>query len=331
MASNADNMTCPCVRIESHARWLPVSEIDDQDPTFRITTRTTVDDLKPSIDCIGLVHPPILKRNSKGVSVVSGFRRIAACRALGWERLPARVLASPLTMADAVRCAVADNSLQRPLNLVEISRCVNLLAGTVQNDHDLLTWATCLGLPASLEALKKIQPISRLPELVQRGVVDETISLAMALELAELDEDVASAFADLFAGLRISLNKQREILQLVQEIALREDIGPQQILRGDEPARILNDGDLDRSRKSSMIRRYLRRRRYPNICEAERRFAARVKGLNLGRHLKLIPPKDFEGTTFIFELRFAGFSELEDCLNRLATIIAGPSLKEILE
>jgi ParB family transcriptional regulator, chromosome partitioning protein len=331
MASSADNTTCRCVSSDSAARWLPMSEIDDQDPTFRITTRASFDDLSVSIDCIGLIHPPILKESSSGLIVVSGFRRIAACRALGWNRMPACVLASNCSLADAVRCAIADNTLQRSLNLVEISRCVNLLAGIVCNDAELLSWATCLQLPRSLDALRKIQPLCRLPESIQKSVLAETMSLAMALELAELDEDMGSAFARLFDNLRISLNKQREILLLIREIALREDVPLKRVLGDNALAGILNDPDLDRSQQARMIRDYLRRRRYPNIAEAERRFAARVKELNLGERLKLIPPKDFEGTDFIFELRFANLSELENRLKQLAAITGRGSLKEILE
>jgi ParB family chromosome partitioning protein len=308
-----------------------MSEIDDQDPTFRITTRTSFDDLSPSIDCLGLIHPPILKENPSGLIVVSGFRRIAACRALGWNRVPACVLASNRNLADAIRYAIADNALQRPLNLVEISRCVSLLAGIVRNDAELLSWATCLQLPRSLEALKKIQPLCRFPESIQKSVLAGTISLAMALELAAMDRDMGAAFAHLFDNLRISLNKQREILQLIREIALREEVPLEPVFRDDALASILNDPDLDRSQQARMVRGYLRRRRYPNIAEAERRFAARVKELNLGQNLKLIPPKDFEGSGFIFELRFASLSELQDRLSQLAAMIGHRSLKEILE
>ena len=308
-----------------------MSDINDQDPTFRITTRTSIDDLSPSIDSLGLIHPPILKQSSSELIVVSGFRRIAACRALGWKQAPAFVLASNRSLAEAVRCAIADNALQRPLNLVEISRCVNLLAGIVSDDVELLSWATCLQLPQNLKALKKIQPLCRFNASIQKSVLDETISLAMALELAAMDEDLGSAFAHLFDDLRISLNKQREILQLVGEIALREEVPVGRVFYDDALVNILNDPDLDRSQKAQMVRVYLRRRRYPNIAEAERRFAARVKELNLGQYLKLIPPKDFEGTGFIFELRFAGLSELEDRLSQLAATIGHQRLKEILE
>jgi ParB family chromosome partitioning protein len=331
MASSADNTVPPRVLSDWAARCLPVSEIDDEDPTFRITTRTNFDDLSPSIDCLGLIHPPILKPSASGFIVVSGFRRIAACRALRWNRMPVCVLPSNCSPLDTVHCAIADNALQRTLNLVEVSRCVNLLAGVVRNDAQLLAWATCLQLPRSLEALRRIQPLCRFPQSIQNGVLAETISLPMALELAALDEDMGSAFAHLFDVLRISLNKQREILLLVREIALREDVPLSSVLNEDAPAGILSNPDLDRGQQARMIRNYLRRRRYPNIAEAESRFASRVKELNLGQHLKLIPPNDFEGTGFIFELRFADLPELENRLKQLAAIIGRRSLKEILE
>ncbi|MBW2101027.1 MAG: ParB N-terminal domain-containing protein, partial [Deltaproteobacteria bacterium] len=65
-----------------------MSSIDLEDKTYQITTNTTLDDLIDSIKTVGLISPPLLlkkKQDHSEHTVVSGFRRIAACRSLGWS------------------------------------------------------------------------------------------------------------------------------------------------------------------------------------------------------------------------------------------------------
>ena len=63
-----------------------LSEIDHADDTYRITTQTDVSDLKQSFKRVGLLNPPFLIENNSSYTVVSGFRRIEACRVQ--QRLP---------------------------------------------------------------------------------------------------------------------------------------------------------------------------------------------------------------------------------------------------
>ncbi len=78
----------------------------------------------------------------------------------------------------------------------------------------------------------------------------------MAIELGMLDCDVGIAFANLFDDLKLSLNKQREIITLIKEIAIRDDVSIMEVLQESDFLEILNDNDLDRSQKSQKIRFY---------------------------------------------------------------------------
>ena len=76
----------------AHFQTIPLSRIDLQDDTFRITTRTDVNDLLRSIQYDGLITPPLLIKKSSAFIIVSGFRRIAACLELEWKEITARIL-----------------------------------------------------------------------------------------------------------------------------------------------------------------------------------------------------------------------------------------------
>ena len=59
---------------------IELASIDSEDKTFCITTRTDINPLAASIQEIELITLPILKEKGTKFIIVSGFRRIAACK-----------------------------------------------------------------------------------------------------------------------------------------------------------------------------------------------------------------------------------------------------------
>ncbi|MCK4860164.1 MAG: ParB N-terminal domain-containing protein, partial [Candidatus Omnitrophica bacterium] len=276
-----------------------LSLIDSNDDSFRITTQINIDHLMASIDNVGVLNLPLLIEKNSGYKIVCGFRRIEACRRLGWTDVEVRILDSDTKRLECIKYAIADNSLQRPLNLIEQSRSINMLYGFFKDVSALGKSLSVMGLPDNPSIIKKIKELYHLPKFVQSGILSNTISLAMALELGRLQIEAGECLAKLFQTLTLSLNKQREILSLVKEISLREDISILKVLENDILQKILTNKNLDRNQKIREIRIYLKQRRFPVITAAEKEFEKHVKKLKLGSGTKLIPPDNFEGTTYI--------------------------------
>jgi ParB family chromosome partitioning protein len=159
----------------------------------------------------------------------------------------------------------------------------------------------------------------------------DTLSLSMAMDLKKLAPDCAVAFTQLFDKFKLSLNKQREIMTLVKEIARRDNVSEQQVLEDRQLRDIVLDQDLDRSQKARQLRAYLRQRRFPRIVKAENGFEYQRKQLNLGNDLKLIPPKDFEGTTYTVNMSFSSIAQLKSLHAKIDRMIKHPSLKKVIE
>jgi ParB family chromosome partitioning protein len=308
-----------------------LSLIDSKDDSFRITTQINVDNLMDSIHHVGMLNLPLLVEKETGYKIVSGFRRIEACRQLNWDDVEVRILKSDTKRLECVTYAITDNSLQRPLNLIEQSRSINLLYPFFNDISMLGKELSAMGLPANPSIIKKIKELYHLPESVQNGILSNTISLAMALELGKLEQDVGEGFAKLFETLKLSLNKQKEILTLVKEISLREDIPILKVIKTDWVQKILTNEDLDRNQKIRKIRIYLKQRRFPVITAAENEFENQLKKLELGSGTKLIPPDNFEGSTYILKLFFRNLNELKDRQASIDELIKDPTLRKILD
>jgi len=308
-----------------------LSLIDSKDHSFRITTQINFDHLMDSIDHVGVLNLPLLIENKSVYKIVCGFRRIKACRRLGWTDVEVRILESESKKLECIRYAITDNSLQRPLNLIEKSRSINLLYPFFNDVSDLGKELSVMGLPDNPSIIKKIKELCHLSGSVQRGILSNTISLAMALELGRLQQGAGDDFAKLFETLKLSLNKQREILTLVKEISLREDISMLKVIENDMLQKILSNEDLDRNQKIRKIRIYLKQRRFPVITAAEKEFESHLKKLKLGSGTKLIPPDNFEGATYILKLSFKNVTELKDRQASVDALIKNPSLRKILD
>ena len=308
-----------------------MARINFQDDTFRITTRTDVNDLLESIQYDGLITPPLLIKKNSDFIIVSGFRRIAACLKLDWNEITARILKPEAGALDCLRLAIAENALQRSLNLIETSRCLQKLSLFIANTRHLAESASSLGLPDNPSIIDKIKSLSLLPRPIQSSILADTISLAMAKELESLEADCAIAFTRLFDQLKIGLNKQKEIVTRVKEIARRDGLSMQEVMEDKCFIEIITHRDLDRGQKSRKLRSYLRQRRYPRIAEAEQKFEAHRKNISLGNDIKLIPPKEFEATTYGLHLTFTNLEHLKTLQTRLNKIIQQPDFKKILE
>ena len=305
-----------------------LSSIDLSDHTFRITTDRDLNELVESVEKLGLIHSPLLLDRGSLFTVLSGFRRIQAARHLGWPTLSARVADAGTEKLACAQFAIADNAQQRPLNLIEVSRALNLLSELILEPEQLVKTAASLALPGNLGVIKKIQKLSRLPRFFQELIVADTLSLPMALELGKIPTDAGIALAEIFNELRLSLGKQREIYTLIKEIALREDKSLLTVLNEAKICQTRADENLNRPQKTSKIRFYLKQRRFPILTEAQIKFEEFKTNLPRCSNFKLIPPAGFEGKEHVIQLNFSSLDELNSHRSVLTGLIENKQFKE---
>ena len=305
--------------------------INPHNDAFRITTSKDLGGLMLSIQQLGLLIPPLLIQQDSEFTIISGFRRLAACQKLGWQEIIACKLNPELTYLDCLRLAIAENAFQRPLNLIEKSRALHKLSSFLEDTKQLTETAFICGLPTNYSIINKIKNLCLLPAPIQSGILRDTISLTMANELAALEPESAIVFARIFDQLKLSLSKQKEMVTLVGEIARRENKSNCQVLANHRLQTIIADEDLDRGQKGRKIRLLLRQWRYPRIAAAEKNYDTHLKKLKFGRSIKLIPPKDFEGNTHTLNLTFDNLAHLKALQSILNQIIQDPSFEIIVE
>jgi len=311
---------------------IPISEIDPTDDTYRLSLRTDPAGLVSAIRAVGLINPPVLRhKDNRSYRIVCGFRRVEVCRSLGWLEINGRVVVGDLSELDLLKLAILDNRSHRPLNIVEQARGIQKLSAHIPVKNRLEVLASLLGFPPNRKVFQKISALSRLPQVVQAGLVDETISLEAGADLSCLSREEALAFFDVLTGLKLSQNKQTEIIRLVREIAAREDLQALQVLQGEDIRAIVDSPAFNRNEKGSLLRAYLKKRRFPTLAKTEERFLRDLKALKLNEDVYITPPAHFEGASYALQMAFKNLEDFNKGRQTLNAMAKNPALKRLLE
>lgn len=317
--------------LQYYDKVIPISDIDTTDDTCSLGLRTDLTALVASIEAMGIINPPVLKhKDDSTYLIVCGFRRIRACQALGRHEIKVRILAGDFSERELLNLAILDNRSHRPLNVVEQARAIQKLSVHTRWNR-LETLSVLLGFPPNKKVFRKINALGRLPEEIQMGLVNHTISFEAAVDLSGFPCEDAISFFDLLKELKLSQNKQKEIISLVREIAVREDVRLSEVLGSEEVRRIMGRCEFNRNEKGSRIRAYFRRRRFPTLAKTEDRFQKELKALKLNEHFHITPPAYFEGATYVLRVTFKSVKDLEDRLQSLHALTRHPAMKRLLE
>ena len=311
---------------------ISISQIDTKDDTCNLSLRTDPDALIDSIRAVGLINPPVLRqRQDLKYQIVCGFRRVMACKALGWHEIKVRVLLGDLSELDLLKLAIWDNRSHRTLNVIEQAQGIEKLSAHIPFRNRLQMLSSLLGFPQNQKVFEKIEALSRLPGDIQAGVTNEIVSFEAAVNLSEFSYEDALSFFDLFKVLKLSQNKQREVITLIQEIAIREDLKPGEVLQSKELRTILDRPELNRNEKGSKVRAYLKRRRFPTLTKAQERFSKELKDLKLNERTHLTPPPYFEGGPYTLRMTFRSMKDFDERRKTLDAMAKNPALKRLLE
>lgn len=164
--------------------WVPLDRITSHhfQPRKQADREETIQ-LMLSIDALGVLHPILLRPRGDAFELISGHRRVTACRKLGWTHIPAIVREMP--DEEAFQAAIQANATMLDLQLME--RCESIVyAMKVLHDEtpqDLAQWfGVSEEFPAVAKKLVSLQP------LLRESLLQNMLNPAQAIELNRIDD-----------------------------------------------------------------------------------------------------------------------------------------------
>ena len=218
---------------------IPLTElVPFKNHPFKVKDDAEMDALKKSIEESGVLVPAVARYNphGDGYELIAGHRRFAACRALGFEKMPVIVF-DGLTDEEAVIMMV-DSNLQREHVLpsekafaykmkMDAMKHQGKTSGQVVPKSDDNRTTAQIGEPSG-ESYKTVQRYIRLtyliPEILQM-VDDKKIALTPAVELSHLKKDEQQELFSIMECDEVtpSLSQAQRLRRMSEEDCLSDD------------------------------------------------------------------------------------------------------------
>src|SRR5215216_972289 len=198
-----------------------------------------LEDLVISIKQKGLINPPLVRLQKDHYELVAGYRRLEACKLLGWQNITCHIV--DLDDKDAYEISLIENIQQKTMSPVEEARAFKEYV-------DTFGWGSeselACRIGKSQEYISKRIRLLSLPENLQKEVQEGTMSVSTAEELLPLNDNVIVQQVGNYVA-QNALNKQ-ETRQMVR--VMRRNLDIQGIVFKDRLATTIKVKDLEEAK-----------------------------------------------------------------------------------
>ncbi|HEX7232185.1 MAG TPA: hypothetical protein VF452_17470 [Candidatus Binatia bacterium] len=160
----------------------------------------------------------------------------------------------------------------------------------------------------------------------QRGLHRHTVERWLSWAPADRE-----ALATLALSLKISENHLREIMDWLEEIALRDGRSIQDILAERAICDAGTDPRLGRADRLKRVKEQLRRRRYPRLAQTEDQIRTHINALKLHPEIHLSVVPGLEGGQLKVEFQSGSVAEFSAVVTKLSKIVALRPMAAIFE
>ncbi|MDY6844975.1 MAG: hypothetical protein SVW57_12895 [Thermodesulfobacteriota bacterium] len=309
--------------------------IDISDDRFIVSYFNSLELLGASLKKVGQIYPVILRENltKRGFTLVAGYKRYLVLKdsqgfvnALIYKQCELKDL-------DALFLSLNDNITSRGLNEVEKSSVLHKLKNYYHiSDDDLISnILPLLNISPHKNTLDLYMRVNDLDSEIKHALAFEGLPMKVALKLLEFEKEERIFLFSVVRRLKMGMNKATEFLELSEDILQRDQISIQTLWDKIAAQGICEDYRLSNPQKGDEICVRLKRIRFPRLSIKEDTFFEYIRALKLPPHMKLIPPKYFEGTTFKVKFAFENTSELKGAVDKLTEVAESSEIERIVD
>ena len=313
----------------SELTWIDLSALDPAQDRFRLSYKRDTATLEASIQKVGCLQP-VLLQNLEQPELVHGFRRAEVCRKVGLEKIPAVFLPPDLSDAEVLQVAIELFLATEQPNPVESSLIIRKLEEFQSREEIIDQFFPKIGLDRSAVIYRRLRAVWDMPQAARDGLAERTIDPACVPYLERLDEEDREPAVDLLLQLRPTKSMQREILEYLHDITIRDEFRIKQLLDDEQVHKIFSRKPSNLPQQRDAFRAWLKEQRFPVLHRAKSAFEATRQELKVGDEIKLVPPPYYEGRRFEVRFVFHDPEEFTRRVERLEEIRNNPSLLEKL-
>ncbi len=289
--------------------------------------------LYDSISSIGLINPPTLfpEKNGSRFLIVSGVRRILACKKLGMKILPCLIIEKEKRCNEKlIIFNLKINLSHRELNFVEMANFFNLLKETgIQGETIISKFMPELKLSKSRKIYEDILSIYSLDVNSKMRIIEWGFPLKTSAALSRYSKTERDSMMKLAETLLPGLNRFKEIIMLLEEVALIQKLSIKDIINH-YLVDFTKDNALGKKERAEKIRLKLKELKYPKLTKLEKKWVKCVKNLHLPQEIKITAPSLMEGKKMKIEIALSPKVRITDSLQKLNDALKSSSLEELI-
>jgi hypothetical protein len=306
---------------------ISLNEIRLKDTRFQVSDFDSWEKLALSIRTIGLLQPPLVTKRRKGFVLVSGWKRVQACRKIGLSSIPIYVLDEPDDLK-AFLIAVFDNAAVREFRLLEKAQIISKLGRFgMEKSRILKEMMPLLQVPPTDFYLESYIKIAALEPEAKRVIKEKSLPFSVVCMLVEFRPKDLKAILPIL--LPLGQNKQKEILEDLREISKKKDVSARKILGASEILQILRAEKWPAIQKSERLRTALRKMRHPRLSAWQDHFNRSLEELCWPKEVKIEPSSFFEDEWLSVTFRFKNEREFKARLDKLQEMARKEGLKNL--
>ena len=291
------------------------------------------DVVEDSIRKVGLINPPILKKNpdTEGTySVICGYQRILACKKLGQISIDARVI-DGLTDEETLLLVLHDNLASRGFNEIEKGIVLKKFLNIGYSYDRLAAEITLLlEIPPNKNIIEKYLSVLRLDNEIKQSIARSELELERAfllITLSDAEREVVYRF--LFKESITNTNEAKEAIRNLLDLKLIKKIEMEELLLSDEISHIISDNKSNKRQKGEKLCSLIKSMRYPSIRTKEDEFDKSCRELKLDNDVRVNHSRYFEGDEIRITLKAFNEEKLGGNLERLLLNIRNGMFKKL--
>jgi len=306
---------------------LSPEEIYIKDERFRISYYFSLQKMMNSLREIGLINPPLVTIRNGRFILVTGWKRVLACLGLSFPSIPV-VVSEVKDDLHNFLSVIHENLATRDFSLVEKAEIIRKLkAFGIKKNQIIGDYLPLLDIPANSSIYEKYLALAGFESELKEVIHEKSIPFSVLQTWSELKPEARRLVLPILIPL--GQNKQKEILEDLQEISLRENIAAEEILKTEEILDVQSSEKLSPLQKADKIRSLLRRRRYPSFSSWKESFDSSLRKMHWPEKIALKHSPFFEDEDISVTFSFKDKKEFEENIMKLKQMASKKEFNKI--
>jgi ParB/RepB/Spo0J family partition protein len=319
-----------CMKL-SEVTEIPLTDIDRDDRLTDFSMDGCPEKLTDSVKVIGIRHPISVFLSGNHYTIISGHKRFQAAPRSGLTSIPAFIIPE---IDDASRLVINlnENFGQRQYSDIEKGDILNKFKDAGISDETIIEeYMPLLELERSKKIFQDLCSVNTLSPKLKKLLHRARVPVKTFSTLYKWHEESRTAAEVLFEKLKPGVNKWRELLDLLDEIATRENTTPEKILSQDDIQKILATPELNSPQQYDKIHQHLFNLRYPVLSDMKKQVARALDEMDLDDKTRLKFEETFESDALKLELKFQSEKELSRQVEKIFQALQSGSVEKLIK